>query len=239
MILEGRAKEMQTALFTVFFLHRRLISVLMIVFMEQWPFFQCTFLTAMSSIDVVYMVAFRPMHTKFDNGMDLFNEFCILIICHSMTLLLNVEYSAQLSDAIGWVMIGVVSLNIVSNLAVVVYRIVLAIMKTARKRLASKRVRIMLNKWESIDEIFDRNFYTLNDDETKVNLHVAIRFCRKWDPHRRWLIKMGINFTDFPEENKFQLYLARFDLVKQAKMQRLLRAVDSANFKIASEKLLN
>ena len=38
-ILEGKTKSLIQAMFTVYFLYRRLLSAIILVFFEQWPFF--------------------------------------------------------------------------------------------------------------------------------------------------------------------------------------------------------
>ena len=91
------------------------------------------------------------MRTKLDNYMDLFNEACILSVCHSMTICLNVALKTEANDFIGWLMIVVTSFNILSNLAVSTYLSVPKILKNQRRRLATIRMQKLIKKWEEID----------------------------------------------------------------------------------------
>ena len=76
---------------------RRLLSVAVLVFMEKWPFFQCTFLMVFSTLNLAYLVSARPLLTKYENRINIFNEMCIAFFCHIMTTLLNIALPEYLS----------------------------------------------------------------------------------------------------------------------------------------------
>ena len=74
-----------------------------------------------STLNVAYMMAVRPLQSKFDNYLDLFNEMSTLVLIHLMTTCLNIAIPAELSDVLGWLMIVVTSFNIMANLTLVGY----------------------------------------------------------------------------------------------------------------------
>ena len=120
-----------------------------------------------------------------------------------MTICLNVAYKTEANDFIGWFMIVITSVNILSNLAVVTYLSVPRILKNQRRRLATIRMQKLIKKWEEIDKVLDIKSESIKTNDVNLKMHKAIRFCRDWDPQRRWLLKKGINFEHFHEEKLF------------------------------------
>ena len=103
-------------MYQIVFMARRLASVVVLVFMEQWPFFQCSFLMIFSTLNLAYLVANQPMLTKFDNYMNIFNEVSITLFTHLMTTILNIAIPESLVNQLGWFLIVVATFNIMTNL---------------------------------------------------------------------------------------------------------------------------
>ena len=156
-LLEGNTSSLESSLYTVYFLYRRFLSVLILVFLDQWPFFQCTFMMVLSSINVVYMLVVKPLQSKGDNRLDLFNEACILAVCHCMTICLNVALPSEANDLLGWVMVALTSLNILANLAIGVYGIILEMISDHKLNKARERIDKFLAKREEIEEVIENN----------------------------------------------------------------------------------
>lgn len=134
--MEGNTETLQAALYTVYFLYRRFFTVIVLVFATGWPYFQTTCLMVFSTINVVYMLSVKPLQTKFDNLLDLFNEICTLLVVHMMTICLNVAIPSELSDILGWLMIAVTSFNIFINLSLVGYCSIKDIVESRKRKAA-------------------------------------------------------------------------------------------------------
>jgi hypothetical protein len=75
-------------MFNVYFLYRRLTTALTLVLMNEYPYFQCVILLAMSIINLSYMWADKPLSS--DNMIEIFNESTIYMTSLIMTNFLNV-----------------------------------------------------------------------------------------------------------------------------------------------------
>lgn len=96
---------------------RRLLSVLVLVFAE-WPYFQCTCLMVFSTLNLAYLVSVSPLLTRFENRLNVYNELCIALFSHLMTVLLDIALPDHLKSKLGWLLIGVASVNMIGNLLV-------------------------------------------------------------------------------------------------------------------------
>lgn len=77
---------------------RRLLSVVVLAFMDDFPFFQCSFLMIFSTLNLAYLIASKPMLTKYDNFINIFNEVSIALFTHLMTTILNIAIPESLID---------------------------------------------------------------------------------------------------------------------------------------------
>lgn len=68
---------------------------------------------------MIYLVWNMPCETRKVNKIEIFNEITILIVCFLMTTLLNIEIPPDLSENVGWMIIGVSTFGILVNLALV------------------------------------------------------------------------------------------------------------------------
>ena len=48
---------------------------------------------------------------------------------------------------------------------------------------------------------------------------------KQWLPHRRWLIKNGVDLSIFPEEIEFKQLVARWKLIEKAEIVRMSETV--------------
>ena len=69
-----------------------------------------------------------------------------------MTTCLNIAIPAELSDILGWLMIGVTSFNIVTNLSLVGLSSVKQIIKNRKMNAARKRVQKFLEVMKQINQ---------------------------------------------------------------------------------------
>jgi len=119
MLLEGKSSDIYSALYTAYFMFRRLFSAAVLVILNAWPFFQCNALLVLSTLNMNYLIGTLPLKTRYDNRNELFNEFCIMVVTQVMTICLNVGFPIEIIDILGWSLIFVTSFNIIGNLFVV------------------------------------------------------------------------------------------------------------------------
>lgn len=65
------------SMFIVFFLIRRYATSFVLLGMVKWPYFQCAFLMVFSFLNLSYVLTVRPMDTKKNNIIEIFNEVCV------------------------------------------------------------------------------------------------------------------------------------------------------------------
>ena len=95
---------------------RRFLSVMVLVYLDEFPFFQCNLLMIFSTLNLAYMITAHPLKTKKENRIEIFNEFCIAISCHIMTTFLNIAMPLSLRDELGWFLMAIAGINILVNL---------------------------------------------------------------------------------------------------------------------------
>ena len=89
-------------------------------------------------MQMMYLLDCRPLTTKTDNNMELFNEISISLIVHISFHFLNPMMGEDLKILMGWILIGITSFNICVNLGLVVRNFINEQLKKVRKRLDNK-----------------------------------------------------------------------------------------------------
>ena len=70
----------------------------------------------MSFANLLYMVDQKPLPSKFENRLEIFNEATLYYASFCFILFCNVDYSQEIMDRIGMGLIGLVVFNITVNL---------------------------------------------------------------------------------------------------------------------------
>jgi len=73
-----------------------------------------------SVYNLIYLAVNYPLKNLNDNRIEVFNEGSIYMCCHLMTIFLNIAIPLDLKDVLGYVIMGVATLNILVNLSLVV-----------------------------------------------------------------------------------------------------------------------
>jgi hypothetical protein len=118
---DNKIDTRERALYNIYFLARRFISVIILVFGGFWPYMQCVFLIVLSLMNCAYLISNTPMMTPKLNRIEIFNEMTILICANIMVLFLNIAMPFDLKDILGWTLMGCASFNIVVNLTITCY----------------------------------------------------------------------------------------------------------------------
>ena len=104
------------AVYNIIFITRRFLTVIVIVFLREFSYFQLLILIIFSLLNLIYLVVMKPMLTKSENKIEIIDEICIYLIVITMSVLLNIAISEELKNLLGWVLINIMILNIVGNL---------------------------------------------------------------------------------------------------------------------------
>jgi hypothetical protein len=104
------------AMYHMFFIMRRVFLVFVLV-MSPVKYFQSVTMLVLSWMNLIYIKVHRPHLTALENVIDIFNETCIYLSCYMGLLMLMAANYLQVKDILGWLLIGVASLNIVFNVA--------------------------------------------------------------------------------------------------------------------------
>lgn len=89
--------------------------MVVLVSLNKYPFFQCSILTIFSTISFMYEFVTKPMLSRSQNILGLYNELSILICCYILTLMLNTINDEQKGN-LGWALIGDILLCAAINL---------------------------------------------------------------------------------------------------------------------------
>jgi hypothetical protein len=72
-----KTKQLKTSLFNMTFLFRRIYTVLILIFLGDYPFFQCELLMIGALSDLIRQVSNKPYCDEAKNKIENFNEMCI------------------------------------------------------------------------------------------------------------------------------------------------------------------
>ena len=117
---DNRTGSIHQALYNIYFMARRFITVLMLCTLLDFPFFQCSILTVFSITELAYLMGSRPLLSNKENKIEQFNEMCILFSSYLMTTFLNVAMEEEMRYWLGTVLIGIAGFNITINLIIVI-----------------------------------------------------------------------------------------------------------------------
>ena len=121
-IMEGvNPHNFNASMYTIYFLLRRFLTGAGLVVFVEFPFFQCASLLTFSTINFIYIVNIRPLEDTKQNRIEKFNELTIMFCSHMYNIFLRGEGTIPFINGVGWTFMGAAMLNILGNLAVVVF----------------------------------------------------------------------------------------------------------------------
>jgi hypothetical protein len=100
---------------------RRLIYALSIIFMVRVPVIQIFMQILLSSTHMMYVLQTKPFDSQFENFLELVNETTILVIMTSLLIFTDERIDSQITMTIGYILIGIILVNILMNISIVVY----------------------------------------------------------------------------------------------------------------------
>ena len=119
------------------FLVRRLNYAIMTVVFYNAPDCLIHIFMLMNVLNMIYLGHCRPHVTKLAEFMDLFNETCLQFIC-SLIAMIPVTVKTDDEEVIGWIIIALIILVLLSNLAVIFVQVLIKV----KRKLYLRRLQV-------------------------------------------------------------------------------------------------
>ena len=107
-------------LFAAFYVARRLIFVISVLFIDSCPMIQIFIFHLTSVIQFIYVGIWRPFEDPRQNWLEMVNEGCVLVV--STLLPAFTDYleddTGQTQKILGWVVLGIIFTQCAINIAV-------------------------------------------------------------------------------------------------------------------------
>jgi len=128
--------------FYSFFLARRFIVALALVFLGHWPGGQIAIMDLCSLLNMVYLGMAKPFKEGLSNALEVFNESSVFIVGVSMMTFSDSQMDPIVRYDIGWIVISIVILNSVITMGYSFYnsikQLITLIRRTWRQWRAKK-----------------------------------------------------------------------------------------------------
>lgn len=240
--IEGNKLDSRlTAMFNLFFLARRFVLSLFLVYLTDHPYFQCVVLVGTSFLNLVYLVKSKPLITG--NRIELFNEMSIYICMLLFMCILGQSWIVEAIDMLGWALIAVASINMLANMAHTAMKSIMLLSSKIGtfklKRQAKARLYKRIQNFEN--DVKNNSNPTIQDQQfiARIAEFRAITQVRKWTKQRKWLVDNRVDFASFPEEIEYLKNILEFSLDKKARMQRIAKAIQFAFSKFKKQETKN
>jgi len=146
---------------------------------------------------------------------------------HVTNVFLNIAVSMETRDALGWVLMGIALLNIVTNLVIIGSETVMQIIRNRRIKKRAKQIDEINKKKLANRAYLIKNVPNQFDNfEHEANVFEAVTYCKEWIPERRWLQDNGVDCSEYEQEVKFVEFNRRYKLIERAKAVRMTRAIN-------------
>ena len=132
-----RVDTVSRRLFVSLFLVRRLNYAIMTVAFYNAPDCLIHIFMLMNVLNMIYLGHCRPHVTKLAEFMDFFNETCLQFIC-SLIAIIPVTVKTDDEEVIGWVIIALIILVLLSNLAVIFVQVLIKV----KRKLYLRRLQV-------------------------------------------------------------------------------------------------
>jgi hypothetical protein len=143
--LEGtKSGSFSKMLYNVFFISRRFISAVFLVFMLYLPYIQCVVLMTLSFVSLCFLVVSKPLQK--DNKYEVFNEVFIYLCTLIMTNMVDSNTSMTINNLRGWMLIVMASFNILVNITITALSSILDIVRSNQEKNYKKKSKENLEK---------------------------------------------------------------------------------------------
>lgn len=133
-----RTGSLGQSLFNVFFLLRRVITVLILVLIT-WPYAQAQLLMITSTVSLIYLCTNLPFKAALHNRLEVFNEASILLCSYIISALLDIDIHIDSRNKLGWVAMGIALTCLIVNVAFISKESFLRAYKVFKENKRSKQ----------------------------------------------------------------------------------------------------
>jgi len=98
---------------------RRILFAALLVFSGDYPYIQLMLSIIVTMLVICYILVTRPFEEALLNKMEFFNELSVLIASYIILLFSPFLDDYNLIYKMGWLMIGIVSFNLIVNMLVI------------------------------------------------------------------------------------------------------------------------
>ena len=136
--------ECETSMqYNIYFMARRFSIVYIIIVLNDYPFFVCQALMILGTMNLIMLVGYTPYTSG--QGIEVFNEACIVIVAHIVNIFLNDTMPAELKVDLGWVLMGVSFVNVLMNLILLGVNSGGDIINDCRRRIVKRKVKKIID----------------------------------------------------------------------------------------------
>lgn len=190
-----KTHDYHSSMYNVYFLVRRFFSGIILVIFHAHPYFQVSFLMVFSTINFVYLSTVKPMESKKENYIEIFNEFGILMCAYVMNIFLQRSAPPSFMALMGWTFMGISMFNILINVALAVGYMIFEFVSSMYKRKKTKEYnRMIQTRIDNLTEILKQNPSNLSYIKIEICVNEGLKKIKAWWPHYIWLKKNGINY---------------------------------------------
>lgn len=105
-------------MYNIYFMLRRFLIVITILFLHKFPYIQQVIFTKLSLMNLCYLIYQKPLEEGNEN--EIFNEGVIYLICILLLNFLNVAQPDDFRSLMGWVVIMIGGGNIFINMCLTI-----------------------------------------------------------------------------------------------------------------------
>ena len=159
----------------------------------------------MSTVNLIYLVVVKPLATKTENRIEIFNETIIMLCSHCVNIFLNIAISLEVRDLMGWVLMGLAIFNILGNLSIIVKNSLFDMYNSYQaKQRKNKALIHFLRRFENRKYLID-NLPKEFTEEMKLEkeAYEVVLWVQEYYPGRVWMQRMGIDFSTFEDEIRY------------------------------------
>lgn len=168
-----------------------------------------------------------------------------MFCAHLYNIFLRGEGTLGFINGVGWTFMGASALNILINMAIVIFDTVIeAGEKYVQWKQHKRKLQVIRERRENREEIVKEAPGAMKVFEFELSIYEVLSKVKSWLPHRKWLVKNKVKFDDYPEEIEFQKLLSEYKLIEKAQYGRMSKVIASvaerqASIEIEKKKVLN
>lgn len=117
---------------------RRLMMVIVFVYMNHFSYFQCQFMLLASLIQLCYLFRY-PYLDRSENNLEIFNEICVFVLTHSFSIYMDPLNNDTLRNYNGYFLILMFFIVIIGNIFKISKDFVNLTITTIKKLMAKNK----------------------------------------------------------------------------------------------------